>query len=199
MHEPVPRLLPVRSSYRASAHSLGLLGPLGPSSLKPFAWCESRRGEYASRAPCTQPWDPHHLCHPHRWLKRASWLSGVWSGCSSTLGRLGAQDPTSPWTQHPLQPSRTWDGCGRPCWTRRCHSLSGTAPCLPCATWVARRRLWPWLKVRRGPGKMPGHLPWVVLTIWSCKVPTLALQAAVLTRFPVLPCRSALRQRSLPP
>lgn len=107
VHEPVPRLLPVRSSYRASAHSLGLLGPLGLSSLKPFAWCESRRGECVSRAPCTQPWDPHHLCHPHRWLRRASWLSGVWSGCSSTLGRPGAQDPTSPWTRHPLQPSRT--------------------------------------------------------------------------------------------
>lgn len=149
LYEPVPP---------PSAHEIQLqglctqlsacLGPLGLSSLKPFAWCESRRGDVPG-GPCTPNLgDPGHLCHPHRWLRRASWLSGVWSGCSSILGRSGVQDPTSPWTRHPLRLSRMWDGCGRLCWTRRGHSLSGTAPCLPCATWVARRRLWPWLKVR---------------------------------------------------
>lgn len=114
-------------------------------------------GEWGRHAPHVPSFgDPELPLSVCRWLRHASLLSADWSGCSSTRGRPHGPDPTSQWTQHPLRRSRMWGGCGRPCWMRGGHSLSGTVPCLPCAMWVARRRPWPWLKVRLDPSLGPG-------------------------------------------
>lgn len=81
-----------------------------------------------------------------------SWPCVVWSGCSAAINcqktHRWTKTPTAPWTRRHLQSEETCRSSGAACWTRRCHSLIGTGPCLRSVMSALRRLCWLWETVR---------------------------------------------------
>lgn len=202
MHEPVPRLLPAWSSYRASAHSLGLLGP--PWSVQPEDICLVRVSERgcARRAPCTQPWGPTPPLP----------LSQVAETCQLAVGRLewlqqhpGEAGSAGPYLSVDPAPPAAEQDVGRlrealldqtrPLFERyramfALRNVGGEEAALALAEGEAGPGSWnlvmmqPW----RGPGKTAWSLALGGPDCLVMQVPALAPHvSSVLTRFPVLP------------